>query len=169
MPARFDIIALGEGMVEFNQTRAFEATYLQGFGGDTSNTVIAAARAGARCAYLTRVGDDWCGGKLLELWRNEGIDISGAHIADDAPTGIYFVTHGAAGHEFGYQRKGSAASRMTPDWLSRSLTEQSRFLHTSGISLAISHTARDTALQAMQHARNHGVQVALDSNLLLKL
>ena len=46
----YDIVALGEGMVEFNQTTPGQPTYLQGFGGDTSNTVIAAARAGARTA-----------------------------------------------------------------------------------------------------------------------
>jgi hypothetical protein len=43
-----DIVALGEAMVEFNQTpgQASDAPpmYLQGFGGDTSNAAIAAAR-----------------------------------------------------------------------------------------------------------------------------
>ena len=38
-----DIVALGEPLVELNQTRAGEQ-YQQGFGGDTSNAVIAAAR-----------------------------------------------------------------------------------------------------------------------------
>jgi 2-dehydro-3-deoxygluconokinase len=41
-------------MVEFNQTSPTQPQYLQGFGGDTSNAVIAAARAGVRTAYLTR-------------------------------------------------------------------------------------------------------------------
>ena len=39
-----DIVALGEPLVELNQTRAGEPQYQQGFGGDTSNAVIAAAR-----------------------------------------------------------------------------------------------------------------------------
>ena len=34
--ARFDLVALGEPLLEFNQTRAGEELYLQGFGGDTS-------------------------------------------------------------------------------------------------------------------------------------
>ena len=52
------IVALGEAMVEFNQTTAGQPQFLQGFGGDTSNVAIAAARAGARSAYLTRIGGD---------------------------------------------------------------------------------------------------------------
>ena len=44
-----DILALGEPMVEFNQTgEGAGRLYLQGFGGDTSNAAIAAARQGAR-------------------------------------------------------------------------------------------------------------------------
>jgi len=47
--ARLDVLALGEAMVEFNQARRDDpSTWLQGFGGDTSNTAIAASRLGAR-------------------------------------------------------------------------------------------------------------------------
>ena len=39
------LVALGEPMIEFNQTgEGAGRTYLQGFGGDTSNFAIAAAR-----------------------------------------------------------------------------------------------------------------------------
>jgi 2-dehydro-3-deoxygluconokinase len=62
---------MGEPMVEFNQTRPGERTFLQGYGGDTSNMVIAAARSGARSAYITRIGDDEFGRMLLELWQRE--------------------------------------------------------------------------------------------------
>jgi 2-dehydro-3-deoxygluconokinase len=65
---RFDLVALGEPLLEFNQTRAGEELYLQGFGGDTSNCVIAASRLGASTAYVTRLGDDAFGRKFLGLW-----------------------------------------------------------------------------------------------------
>lgn len=168
----FDVVALGEAMVEFNQTRAGEPTYLQGFGGDTSNAVIAAARAGARTAYLSRVGDDWSGQRLMGLWRGEGVDTQAVEVTPDGPTGLYFVTHGPNGHEFGYQRRGSAAARMTPAWFSgmpQAVVARSRILHVSGISMAISPGACDTALTAMRAARAGGTQVSFDTNLRLKL
>ena len=168
----FDVVALGEAMVEFNQTTAGEPTYLQGFGGDTSNAVIAAARAGARTAYLSRVGDDWSGQRLMDQWRTEGVDTQAVQVTQDAPTGLYFVTHGANGHEFGYQRRGSAAARMTPAWFTgvpQAVVAQARILHVSGISMAISQDACDTVLTAMQTARSNGTQVSFDTNLRLKL
>jgi 2-dehydro-3-deoxygluconokinase len=169
----FDVAALGEGMLEFNQTDAGKPDYLQGFGGDTSNAVIAAARAGAKTAYLSRVGGDAFGRSLLELWRREGVDTQAIETDDAAPTGIYFVTHGPQGHEFTYRREGSAASRMTPRWLQEGpgsrVIREAKILHLSGISLAISASARETSLAAMKLAREAGTQVSFDPNLRLKL
>lgn len=169
MQKSFDVVALGEAMVEFNQTRAGEPQYLQGFGGDTSNAVIAAARAGASTSYLTRLGSDRFGDLLMGLWQAEGVDTTGVARDAQAPTGIYFVTHGPQGHEFSYLRAGSAASRMTPEWLPVDLVQRARILHVSGISLAISASARETAFAAMARAREAGTLVSFDSNLRLKL
>ena len=169
----FDVVALGEAMLEFNQTAAGEPNYLQGFGGDTSNAAIAAARAGAATAYLTRLGQDAFGQALLDLWASERVDASAVETAPAAPTGIYFVTHGKAGHEFSYRRAGSAASGMTPEWLlngpARQVIETAKILHVSGISLAISSSACNTAIAAMTLAREAGTLVSFDSNLRLKL
>lgn len=169
MDKRFDVVALGEAMLEFNQTTPGQPQYLQGFGGDTSNAAIAAARAGVRTAYLTRLGRDAFGDELMALWEREGVDTSGIERDAQAPTGIYFVTHGARGHEFSYRRAGSAASLMTPQWLPRALVRESKILHVSGISLAISPGARDTAFEAMAEAHRAGTLVSFDSNLRLKL
>ena len=166
---RFDVLALGEGMLEFNQTEPGKPIYLQGYGGDTSNAAIAAARAGASTAYASRVGDDWFGKQLRELWTQEGVDTSAVDTDPTRPTGIYFVNHGKQGHQFSYLRTGAAASAMTPQWLPRATLSQARILHVSGISLAISSSAQETVLQAMHAARAHQTQVSFDSNLRLKL
>ena len=169
---KFDVVALGEAMVEFNQTTAGQPNYLQGFGGDTSNAVIAAARAGASTAYLTRLGGDTFGQSLMALWAAEKVSTEAVQLDGEASTGLYFVTHGPSGHEFSYLRAGSAASRMTPAWLQQGATDavrQAKVLHISGISLAISASACDTAFAAMKLAREAGTLVSFDSNLRLKL
>jgi 2-dehydro-3-deoxygluconokinase len=166
-----DIVALGEAMVEFNQTQADPPLYLQGFGGDTSNAAIAAARAGARVAYLSRLGTDRWGECLMDMWQRENVDVTAVLRDTQAPTGMYFVSHDAQGHHFSYARAGSAASRMQPHDVAhwQDAIDSSQWLHLSGISLAISSSACDTAFAAMQHARSVGTRVALDSNLRLSL
>lgn len=166
------VVALGEPMVEFNQTRAGQPQYLQGFGGDTSNAIIACARQGVPCAYLTRIGNDTFGHMLRDLWHRESVGTQGVQTDSAAHTGVYFVTHdtdGKSGHTFSYLRKDSAASRMTPDFLPRELIANAKFLHVSGISQAISASACDTVCAAIDIARSAGVQIAYDTNLRLRL
>jgi 2-dehydro-3-deoxygluconokinase len=130
---------------------------------------IAAARSGARSAYLTRLGDDDFGRMLLALWRAEGVSTDGVGIDPQAHTAVYFVTHGASGHAFSYLRAGSAASRMGPPDVPPDLVGAARIVQASGISLAISASACDAVLHAFEAARAAGAAVALDSNLRLKL
>jgi 2-dehydro-3-deoxygluconokinase len=163
-----DMVSLGEPMYEFSQI-AGQRNYLQGFGGDTMNCAIAAARQGARVAYLTRLGDDEFGRQLRELWRAEGIDDSGVGTDAEGHTAVYFITHGASGHVFSYLRKCSAASRMRPEHLRLDLIRSTKYFHTSGISQAISESARQTVDAAIDCAQESGVTVVYDCNLRLRL
>jgi len=164
------IVAIGEPMVEFNATRSDAPdTYVRGFGGDTSNMAIAAARLGARAGYVSRVGDDAFGRALLRLWADERVDARGVATDPGAPTGVYFVTHGPSGHEFSYLRVGSAASRMEPASLPMDVIRGARLVHVSGISQAISGSACDTVFAAIEAATAAGARVSYDPNLRLKL
>jgi len=164
-----DILAFGEALVEFNQQPDDPSRYLQGFGGDTSNFCIAAARQGATAGYISAVGADTFGELLLALWTRERVDTRHVAVDAGAPTGVYFVTHDSHGHRFDYLRAGSAASRYAHEQLPLAAIAQARYLHLSGVSLAISTAACDTGLAAMEHARKAGVQVTLDTNLRLRL
>lgn len=165
-----DVLAYGEPMVEFNQTGAEGGRlYLQGFGGDSSNFAIAAARQGARVGYLSAVGDDPYGAQLRQLWAAEGVDARDVATDPQAFTALYFVTHDAAGHHFHFFRAGSAASRMLPSALPLARLRATKVFHLSGISLAISPMACDTGFAAMEAAQAAGAKVSFDTNLRLKL
>ena len=163
------VLALGEAMVEFNQASKDEPNYLQGFGGDTSNFCVAAARQGATTGFVSAVGDDHFGRLLLDLWQCESVATSMVKVDSHAPTGVYFVSHGPDGHQFDYLRAGSAASRYAPRDLPLDAIAAAHVVHLSGISLAISVSACDAALAAIGHARANGVRVSFDTNLRLKL
>jgi len=162
----FDIVGLGEALVEFNQTAPGQPEYRLGMGGDTSNAIIAAARAGARTAYMGRYGGkDHFGEMLLQTWQREGVDTSSMQCDMQANNGMYFVQHTPEGHRFSYARSQSAAARMQPGDLNCDLIKRSRYLHVSGISLAISTSACDTVFAAIEHAQRVGTLVCLDANV----
>ncbi|WP_439573122.1 sugar kinase [Phreatobacter sp.] len=164
-----DILCFGEALGEFNQTVPREPTYLFGYGGDTSNCAIAAARSGASVGVIGAVGDDTFGRGFFDLWRSEGIDTSAMALVEGADTGLYFVTHEPDGHIFTYRRAGSAAARFTADDLPLEAIRQARVLHVSGISQAISANASEAVREAMRNAREAGVTISYDTNLRLRL
>ncbi len=163
---------MGEPMLEFNQQKPGtdgRVLYLEGHGGDTSNAAIAAARSGASVGYVTAIGQDGPGESFMALWAREGIDTETVIRRADAPTGIYFVTHEARGHNFTFYRTGSAAARYRPEEVPEGAIRAARVLHVSGISQAISDSACDAVFRAIAVARDAGARVSYDTNLRLRL
>jgi 2-dehydro-3-deoxygluconokinase len=163
-----DIIGLGEAMVEFNQMNSGN-DYAAGFGGDTSNCIVAAARQGAVVGYISSVGSDTFGDLLLRMWEDEGVDVGAVQRNAHAATGIYFVTHGDDGHQFTCYRKGSAASLMAPAGIPRDAIKSAKILHISAISQAISESACDAVFAAIKIGKDAGVTISYDTNLRLSL
>lgn len=167
-----DLVCIGEPMLEFNQQPVGpdgKRLYLEGFGGDTSNAAIAAARAGASVAYLTALGQDAPGDRFIALWRQEGVETRFVRRAASNPTAVYFVTHGPNGHAFFYHRSNSAASTLAPGDIPEALIAGARMLYASGISQAISASAADAVFHAISLARANGVKIAYDTNYRARL
>ena len=153
---RPDILALGEALIEFVKLPApvdGRPAYRQGFGGDTSNAIIAAARQGARTGYLSAVGGDPFGEELMALWAREGVDTSAVRVRPEDPTGMYFVDPDPAGRRFSYARRGSAASLYGPEDLPEDVIAGAKILHVSALSQAISPTMRAAVTRAAEIAK----------------
>ena len=165
---RFDVVALGEPLIEFSQIPG-STDWRQGFGGDTSNFAIAAQRAGARSAYLSRVGKEDFGEALLSLWTREGVEYGAVERDPDHPTGLYFIRYDERGHAFSYRRAGSAATRVQLTDAFRARIQASQWLHVSGISQAISERACDTVFEAIAFAKANGTRVSYDLNFRPRL
>ena len=167
-----DLLCMGEPMLEFSQLPPAvdgRRLYLEGFGGDTSNTAIAAARQGARVGYITAVGGDAGGDAFLRLWEREAVDTSTVIRRPELPTAVYFVMQGEAGHEFLFYRAGSAAASYAPTDLPEDAIAGARILYASGISQAISASAADAVFRAIEVAQRERVAVAYDTNYRSRL
>ncbi len=164
-----DILSLGEPMWEMSAIPAEPGKYTLGFGGDTTNFCVAAARQGASVGYITRVGDDPFGAALQAIWENEGIDCTQVEVDSHASTGGYFVHHGSSGHQFSYARAGSAATKLAPGDIDPDAVADAVFVHSSGITQAISQSARAATLALFREARAAGVSTAFDANFRPRL
>ncbi|HET8997662.1 MAG TPA: sugar kinase, partial [Acetobacteraceae bacterium] len=162
-----DLLCMGEPMLEFNQLPPLpdgSVHYLEGHGGDTSNAAVAAARQGASVGYITAIGTDAPGDSFMAMWAREGVDTGTVIRTDRALTGVYFVTHDAAGHHFLHYRKDSPAALYGPADVPHAALAAARMFYVSGISQGISPSAADAVFAAIDTCRRNGVAVAYDTN-----
>lgn len=169
-----DVISLGEPMVEFCATDVGRLSkvplFKRGWGGDTSNFAVSAARQGLSVAHICRLGGDEFGRSFLDLWESEGMDNSKVIVEPDAWTAIYIISLiEGGGHDFTYYRAGSAASRYSVSDLDHDYLAKAKFFHTSGISLAISKSVREAALEGLRVVRENGGFNSFDINMRSKL
>ena len=161
-----DLIGIGECMVELRSDAPLgEADALtRAYGGDVLNSLVAAARAGSRCGFITRVGNDPFGTGLRSGWAAEGLDLTCAPLVN-GENGVYFISLLPGGErEFTYRRAGSAASQLSPDDIQPEYIASARTVLLSGITQAISTSAQAATLKAAQVAHERGVTVAYDPN-----
>lgn len=136
-----------------------------GIAGAESNVAIGVRRLGHSATWGGRVGADPIGRLVLRELRAEEVDVSHATIDADAPTGFMLkIRRTTATSEVIYSRRGSAGSRLCRADLDTDLIAGARVLHITGITMALSDSARECVLAAVEVARTHDVRVSFDVN-----
>jgi 2-dehydro-3-deoxygluconokinase len=169
-----DVITLGETMVLLSSTTGGSLKYVNTFnkqiGGAESNFAIGINRLGHSSGWISKVGNDPFGEYLLSFIRGEGVDVSKVKIDNDAQTALYFKEfHELKDPIVYYYRAGSAASRMEPADLDEEYISNARILHLTGITPALSESAKKTIYRAIEIAKKHNVMVSFDPNIRRKL
>jgi 2-dehydro-3-deoxygluconokinase len=169
----FDVVVLGEVLVEFHANVPLrEARTLRlSFSGDALNAAAAAVAAGARTALLTAVGDDEVGEALLHHATELGVDV-GLVRRDSGPNGAYLLWGDTTGNrDFLYWRTGSAASTLSADDVraARATLAAAGGLVVSGITAALSLTAREAVITAADLVSRSGGHVIYDPNFRRRL
>ncbi|MDW3848420.1 sugar kinase [Micromonospora sp. BRA006-A] len=135
-----------------------------GVGGAESNVAAGLARLGHRTAWVSRVGDDPFGRRVVAEVAAAGVDVSLVAVDRDAPTGLYLKDPGPDRTRVHYHRAGSAASRLGAPDLGRPGLAGARLLHLSGITAALSGTCRDLLVSALDGRALPGARVSFDVN-----
>lgn len=169
-----DVVTLGETMVLFTPESSgymrYVHNYSRKFGGCEANLAIGLSRLGHQSGWISKVGDDEFGKGMVSFIRGEGVDTSFVKTDSEAPTGIYFKELRREDDvRVYYYRKGSAASRLTPDDLDEAYIAQAKYLFISGITPALSDSCYETIMESIRLAKKNGLQVVFDPNLRRKL
>jgi len=146
----------------------------QSFSGDTYNTAVYLARLARNSeidvSYISAIGTDEISAKMLDAWRNEGINTSQVIQLKDKTVGQYTISVDNQGERcFDYERDNSAAkdyfrAEVTP--FEQALQQrQLDYVYLSGISLAIlCHKHRIRLLAVLKKFKQAGGKIVFDNN-----
>ena len=173
-----DVVTLGECLVSLVATRPgplAEASSFDRFvAGAEANVAVGLARLGCQAAYIGRVGDDGFGEAIRRHLRGEGVDTTHLTTDPDAPTGVMVRERpGVVPAQVLYLRRDSAGSRLAVDDIETAAAggvfDGARWLHVTGITPAVSASARAATTWAATIGRDRGLTVSLDLNLRRRL
>jgi 2-dehydro-3-deoxygluconokinase len=166
------LVAIGECMIELRAGLADHPSL--GFGGDTLNTAVYAARTahgGLDVAYATALGDDPFSARMMASWEAEGIATDLVRRLAGRLPGLYAIETDSAGERHFYYWRERAAARdlLWPQAKGDALLERlgaADLVYLSGVSLAVLDAPqRRRLLAALARHRADGVRVAFDTNL----
>jgi 2-dehydro-3-deoxygluconokinase len=166
MPA---VVTLGEPLVVLLPTEPVgldEAGSLAvAVGGAEANTALLLARLGHSVSYVSRVGDDPFGRRVVAVLAREGVEVTRVRIDPEAPTGLYLREWLPDGlRRVHYYRTGSAASRMSDADLDEGVCAGARVVLVTGITPALSPSCASAVQRVMALARSARALVAMDLN-----
>jgi 2-dehydro-3-deoxygluconokinase len=171
MSPTLDLLTFGETMVLFapseRGTLESAPAYHASIGGAESNCAIGLARLGYSVAWVSRLGRDPFGARVLKTIRGEGVDASRVQICDSAPTGLMFKEPGPGDttRVFYYRRQSAAAALRSEQFDSLS----AKYLFVTGITSALSDSNRKLTFDLVERFRAAGTKVAFDPNMRFRL
>lgn len=167
----FDVVTFGETMMLFapgeRGTLEYAPAYQGSIGGAESNCAIGLARLGHSVCWVSRLGRDPFGSRVLKTLRGEGVDVSRVEICDSAPTGIMFKEPGPDNTtRIFYYRSHSAAAALQAEPFE---SLKARYLFVTGITPALSASNRRLTFELVDRFRANGAKVAFDPNMRFRL
>ncbi|WP_288466665.1 sugar kinase [uncultured Curtobacterium sp.] len=167
------VLTVGETMLLLSGTEPGEVAELEHLrvdtGGAESNVAIGLVRAGVPATWVGRVGADPAGDRVLRDVRSAGVDVVPV-VDPDRSTGLMVKERLHDGRtRVTYHRRHSAASALVPEDVPAGLVERAAAVHLTGITLALSDTARATVQAVLDRADAAGVPVSFDVNHRAKL
>jgi 2-dehydro-3-deoxygluconokinase len=169
-----EVATLGEGLIVLDPDSAGPlrsvAGFVRHFGGAEVNVAVALARLGHRSAWAGGLGDDEFGHAILAFLRGEGVDVEGARLDPDAPTGLYIKERRALDRlQVHYYRAGSAASRLRYADLDVDHLLRAPLLHLTGITPSLSDAGADLTERLSAEAAQRSVTLSFDANVRWRL
>jgi 2-dehydro-3-deoxygluconokinase len=172
---KFDMTTFGETMVRLSVRPGYNLSNTNEIdihtGGTESNAAVALARIGMKTAWVSRLTDNALGKRIEFDIKRHGVDTSGIVWTPEDRVGAYYVEFATPPRASTvlYDRRHSAISRLKPKDLDWNFLLNTRLLHLTGITPALSPTCKTAVMEAVRRAKARRIPISFDVNYRAKL
>lgn len=164
------IIMMGEPMGLFIANEVGDLADVSSFScsvaGAEFNVATGLVRLGHEAVYVTKLGADPLGKKIKAKIAEHGINSDMVLTDENEITGLMLKSKTDEGDpEIAYYRRGSAASKLSPQDIEELDLSGCEWLHVTGITPAISETAREAVMALIKRAKAQKMFISFDPNL----
>lgn len=168
MSERFDVVALGELLIDFTQngnSAQGNGLYEACPGGAPCNVLAMLRKTDKSCAFIGKVGNDMFGKLLHHTIVEAGINADHLVMDNQIPTTLAFVqTFENGDRDFSFYRKPGADMMLTENELPRDIIENAKIFHFG--TLSMTHDGvRKATVKAIDMAKRGGALISFDPNL----
>lgn len=171
-----DLLSLGEPLVQLNPLEEGPIRHAHMFekhaAGSEVNVLIGVSRLGFKTSFITKLGNDEFSKFVLATLKSENIGVEGVKQVEGKNCGVFFVQRNYPIPEKSdviYYRNDSAAKSISPDDIDESLVINSKIVHLTGITPALSDSCRKATSKVLALAQENNVKVSFDPNYRKKL
>lgn len=168
MNKKYDVVALGELLIDFTQSGMSEqknVLYEANPGGAPCNVLSMLTKLNKNCAFIGKVGDDIFGRMLKDLVKGLGINTSGLVLDKKVNTTLAFVQNFENGdRDFSFYRNPGADMMLSKEDLSLGLIENASIFHFGTLSMTHDRV-REATVEAVAQAEKNQCIISFDPNL----
>jgi sugar/nucleoside kinase (ribokinase family) len=171
-----DVLSLGEPLVQLNPLDLGPIRHAHLFekhaAGSEVNVLIGLSRLGLKTSLITKLGKDEFSRFVLAALKSEDVGVEGVTQIEKKNCGIFFVQRGYPIPEKSdviYFRSDSAAKLLSPEDIDEEMVKDSKTLHVTGITPALSNSCREAIFRALSIANENNLKISFDTNFRKKL
>ena len=139
MEKEYDVIALGEVLIDFTENGSSEqgnTIYEANPGGAPCNVLSMLTKLGHKTAFIGKIGDDIFGKKLKKVLQETGIDVTNLSVDAQVRTTLAFVeTKEDGDRDFSFYRNPGADMMLTQNEIQPDAITQSQIFHFGTLSM----------------------------------
>ncbi|KAA3665248.1 MAG: sugar kinase [Chloroflexi bacterium] len=172
---RFDVTTIGEASLRMSVPIGMRLETARQFdvhiAGAEANVTGALSRLRWQCGWVSRLPDTPIGYRVRQSFTSAGLDLSAVNWTDDGNLASLYVEYADAPRvtQVFFNRKHSCFTRMKAEQVDWSYLLDTRLLHLTGITTALSPSCENIVAEATRLAREKNVPISFDVNYRKKL